>query len=293
MPMVSPLARWSRRPTATAAPYGPTRRELRRWRGGRRAACSRTRIWAPWPTRSSAGGVADAGRTARAHSPRCCGAWTPRCGRSIRSPTRARSTCRCSSATRSSSCAPSCGWTSTTRSSRRTASRRRSPVRLGALAAWQDGLLGFVVDGDPGTVHATSPAALELAREVGPSRGYLGPVGAVAEFHERVRRRPAARRDAALADHASVRVPRPDRLGVAGACRRPHAARRAAGVRQRDERGPSPQGGGHAPTVDRGRAGAHRAELPVRAGAGRPAEDPHAGGDRARVAAGPGTTAAT
>ena len=56
-------------------------------------------------------------------------------------------------------------------------------VRLGALAAWQDGLLGFIVDGDPGTVHAASPAALELAREVGPSRGYLGPVGAVPEFH--------------------------------------------------------------------------------------------------------------
>ena len=33
-------------------------------------------------------------------------------------------------------------------------------VRLGALAAWQDGLLGFIVDDDPGTVHAASPAAL-------------------------------------------------------------------------------------------------------------------------------------
>ena len=58
------------------------------------------------------------------------------------------------------------------------------PVRLGALAAWQDGLLGFIVDGDPDTVHATSPAALTLAREVGPGRGYLGPVGSVSAFHD-------------------------------------------------------------------------------------------------------------
>jgi hypothetical protein len=57
-------------------------------------------------------------------------------------------------------------------------------VRLGALAAWQDGLLGFILDDDPGTVHAASPAALDLAREVGPNEGYLGPVGAVEAYHE-------------------------------------------------------------------------------------------------------------
>jgi hypothetical protein len=58
------------------------------------------------------------------------------------------------------------------------------PVRLGALSAWEDGLLGFIVDGDPGTVHATAPAALDLARELGPGRGYLGPIGAVPAFHD-------------------------------------------------------------------------------------------------------------
>jgi len=56
-------------------------------------------------------------------------------------------------------------------------------VRLGALSAWEDGLLGFIIDGDPNTVHAASPAALSLAREVGPGRGYLGPIAGVPAFH--------------------------------------------------------------------------------------------------------------
>jgi hypothetical protein len=57
-------------------------------------------------------------------------------------------------------------------------------VRLGALSAWQDGLLGFIVDGEPDTVHATGPAALALARELGPGRGYLGPIGSIPAFHQ-------------------------------------------------------------------------------------------------------------
>jgi hypothetical protein len=56
-------------------------------------------------------------------------------------------------------------------------------VRLGALAAWQDGLLGFMVDGEPDTIHATSPGALTMARELGPGQGYLGPVAGVPAFH--------------------------------------------------------------------------------------------------------------
>jgi hypothetical protein len=56
-------------------------------------------------------------------------------------------------------------------------------VRLGALSAWEDGLLGFIIDSDPNTVHAASPAALSLAREVGPGRGYLGPIAGVPAFH--------------------------------------------------------------------------------------------------------------
>jgi hypothetical protein len=55
-------------------------------------------------------------------------------------------------------------------------------VRLGALAAWQDGLLGFVVDGEPDTAHACAPAALALARETGPGQGYLGAIGQVPAF---------------------------------------------------------------------------------------------------------------
>ena len=103
-------------------------------------------------------------------------------------------------------------------------------VRLGALAAWQDGLLGFVVDDDPGTVHAASPAALELAREVGPEPWLPRAGRRGGRVPQRLRRRSAARHDAALADHASVRVPRPDRLACGrgmpsasrcSSCRRP------------------------------------------------------------------------
>ncbi len=109
-------------------------------------------------------------------------------------------------------------------------------VRLGALAAWQDGLLGFIVDDDPGTVHAASPAALRTgargrAQPRLPRAGRRG--GGVPQ---RLRRRPAARHDAALADHASVRVPRPDRLACGrgmpsasrcSSCRRGSSTRRA------------------------------------------------------------------
>ena len=56
-------------------------------------------------------------------------------------------------------------------------------VRLGALTHWQDGLLGFFVGEDSAIVHATAPAAVQLAREVGPGRGYLGPVQSVPGFH--------------------------------------------------------------------------------------------------------------
>jgi hypothetical protein len=57
------------------------------------------------------------------------------------------------------------------------------PVRLGALAQWQDGLLGFFVGDDPTHVRSTGPAAAGLARPVGPGQGYLGPAAQVGDFH--------------------------------------------------------------------------------------------------------------
>lgn len=47
------------------------------------------------------------------------------------------------------------------------------PVRLGALAQWQDGLLGYFVNDDYRHLHCTASAAAELARAFGQGEGYL------------------------------------------------------------------------------------------------------------------------
>ncbi|MEY2456059.1 MAG: hypothetical protein QOK06_1153, partial [Acidimicrobiaceae bacterium] len=57
------------------------------------------------------------------------------------------------------------------------------PVRLGALTQWQDGLLGFFVNDDYGTLHC-APAAAAMAREVGAQRGFLQQVPAVPGFYD-------------------------------------------------------------------------------------------------------------
>jgi hypothetical protein len=49
----------------------------------------------------------------------------------------------------------------------------RVPVRLGALAQWQDGLLAYFVDDDYRTVHLPDPAAAGFARPIGPGQGFL------------------------------------------------------------------------------------------------------------------------
>jgi hypothetical protein len=58
------------------------------------------------------------------------------------------------------------------------------PVRLGALAHWQDGLLAFFAGDDLTQVHTTGAAAAAMARPVGPGQGYLGPAAQVAAFHQ-------------------------------------------------------------------------------------------------------------
>lgn len=58
------------------------------------------------------------------------------------------------------------------------------PVRLGALAQWQDGLLGFYVGDDLTQVHPSGTGAAALARPVGPGQGYLGPAGQLAAYHQ-------------------------------------------------------------------------------------------------------------
>lgn len=58
------------------------------------------------------------------------------------------------------------------------------PVRLGALAQWQDGLLGFYVGDDLTQVHPSGIGAAALARPIGPGQGYLGPAAGLAAYHQ-------------------------------------------------------------------------------------------------------------
>ncbi len=58
------------------------------------------------------------------------------------------------------------------------------PVRLGALAQWQDGLLGFYVGDDLAQVHPSGTGAAALARPVGPGQGYLSPAAQLAAYHQ-------------------------------------------------------------------------------------------------------------
>ena len=54
-------------------------------------------------------------------------------------------------------------------------------VRLGNLAHWQDGLLGYFAGDDYTTFHAAAAAA-GMAREVGPGRGFLQQIQQVPDF---------------------------------------------------------------------------------------------------------------
>ncbi len=56
------------------------------------------------------------------------------------------------------------------------------PVRLGALAQWQDGLLGYFVNDDYRGLHCTASASAELARAFGQGQGYLQGVEQVAAY---------------------------------------------------------------------------------------------------------------
>ncbi len=47
------------------------------------------------------------------------------------------------------------------------------PVRLGALAQWQDGLLGYFVNDDYTKLYCSDAAAAGLARKIGPGVGFL------------------------------------------------------------------------------------------------------------------------
>lgn len=58
------------------------------------------------------------------------------------------------------------------------------PLRLGALAHWQDGLLGYFVNDDYRTLYCADAVAAGFAREVGPRRGFLQQINLVPGFYQ-------------------------------------------------------------------------------------------------------------
>jgi hypothetical protein len=59
----------------------------------------------------------------------------------------------------------------------------RVPVRIGALAHWQDGLLGYFVGDDYRTLHLPDPAAADFARPIGPHEGFNGQASATSDYY--------------------------------------------------------------------------------------------------------------
>ena len=59
----------------------------------------------------------------------------------------------------------------------------RVPVRLGALAQWQDGLLGYYVDDDYRTLHIPDPAVAGFARPIGPGQGFLQSANRTSDYY--------------------------------------------------------------------------------------------------------------
>ena len=60
----------------------------------------------------------------------------------------------------------------------------RLPVRIGALAHWEDGLLAYFVNDDYVTLHVPDPACAKLARPIGPFEGFLQQASATSEYYQ-------------------------------------------------------------------------------------------------------------
>lgn len=56
------------------------------------------------------------------------------------------------------------------------------PLRLGALAHWQDGLLGYFINDDYTRLFCADGAIADFARDVGPGRGFLQQINQVPAF---------------------------------------------------------------------------------------------------------------
>jgi hypothetical protein len=60
----------------------------------------------------------------------------------------------------------------------------RVPVRIGALAHWEDGLLGYFVNDDYRTLYVPDPSCAKLARPIGPHEGFLQQASATSSYYE-------------------------------------------------------------------------------------------------------------
>jgi len=58
------------------------------------------------------------------------------------------------------------------------------PIRLGSLTHWVDGLLGYFVNDDYTKLHVADAAAPALARQFGPSQGFLQQINLVPGFYD-------------------------------------------------------------------------------------------------------------
>ena len=59
----------------------------------------------------------------------------------------------------------------------------RVPVRLGALAQWQDGLLAYLIGDDGRTLHVPDPAVADFARPIGPHQGFTGQAATTSDYY--------------------------------------------------------------------------------------------------------------
>jgi hypothetical protein len=57
------------------------------------------------------------------------------------------------------------------------------PLRMGALAQWQDGLLGYFVNDDYSKLYCSDAAAAGLARAIGPGQGFLQQINLVPAYY--------------------------------------------------------------------------------------------------------------
>jgi hypothetical protein len=88
------------------------------------------------------------------------------------------------------------------------------PVRLGALAQWQDGLFGYFTDDDYTVLHVSDAAAAGMARPVGPQQGFLQQINAVPQYYDQFAADLAALPPGATAGATPVSHPYIDTSGV-------------------------------------------------------------------------------